>query len=55
MSNREQYTCLLDYAKDHDGNIYKMWNLETSGQQMTRDVFWLKIFSHIYRMIKKTY
>jgi len=34
---------MIGHAKDHDGDSYRMWNLETGGvHETTRDMIWLK-------------
>ena len=36
-------TCMMvGYAKEHDGNVYKMWHMESGTVYESRDVVWLK-------------
>ena len=32
----------VGYAKDHTGATYRMWNKQTNGIHITRDIIWLK-------------
>jgi hypothetical protein len=32
----------IGYADDHDGDVYRMWNLKTETVHITRDVIWMK-------------
>jgi hypothetical protein len=33
---------MVGYAKDHKGNVYRMWDPDTNGINKTRDVIWLR-------------
>lgn len=44
---------MVGYAKDHAGDVYRMWNPETNGIRETRDVIWLRRM--FYEKVKPTF
>ena len=42
LSDRGVICVFIGYAKDHDGDCYKMWNPDTNGVHTTRDIIWLR-------------
>ena len=44
MDNRGEICLFVGYAKNHAGNVYRMYNLRTKKIWLTRDVQWTKKF-----------
>ena len=44
MDNRGEICLFVGYAKNHLGNVYRMYNLRTKKIWLTRDVQWTKKF-----------
>ncbi|MGH7955289.1 MAG: reverse transcriptase domain-containing protein [Gloeomargaritales cyanobacterium] len=46
LHDRGEQCVFVGYAKNHDGDCYRMWNPNTSRVHETRDVIWLKRMFH---------
>ena len=42
MDNRGEICLFVGYAKNHAGNVYRMYNLKTKKIWLTRDIQWTK-------------
>jgi hypothetical protein len=42
LADRYVHCMFIGYTDDHDGNVYRMWNLKTERVHITRDVIWMK-------------
>ena len=53
LANRGEVKVFVGYAKDHDKDVYRMFNMKTRKVSLTRDVRWLSKLFGDYKNIKE--